>query len=62
MEGASGCPGANPVGDTNEVDELCDWSIEEEAAVEAAVAGLEAAAREKRDSEQQAVRDRQETI
>ena len=33
MEEASGDPGANPAGDTNGVDELCDWTIEEEAAV-----------------------------
>ena len=60
MEEASGDPGANPAGDTNGVDEFCDWAIEEGAAVEAAVAGLEVAAREKKDSER-AARYRQET-
>ena len=61
MEDASGHPGANLAGGTDDVDELCDKAIKEEAAVEAAVAGLDVAAREKRDSEQTA-RDRQEAI
>ena len=39
MEEASGDPGANPSGDTSGADELGDWTIEEKAAVEAAVAG-----------------------
>ena len=61
MEKASGNPGANPAGDTIGGDEFYDWTIEEETGVEAAVASLEVAVKEKRDIEQ-AARDRQGAI
>lgn len=62
MEEASDNPEANPEArDTNEGDEICGWSIEEEVAVEIAVAGLETAARENGHKDQ-AGRDRQQNI
>ena len=47
MEEAPGDLGANPAGDTTGDDELCDWTIKEKAAVEAAVAGCKRKTRQR---------------